>query len=173
MVRQKNAPLFLLNTSIPMTCAFGRHEFIFHICYGDNRMSMIELISASAERMNSLVPVQELSDTVRDLRENPGGWAIERIRALFFLLLNVDIQLKEYLCNTSDKELLAATLNVNVADLPNTSTHEMTGSAQADKETLRRFFADLNKNIVPEWLQCEAKKPSELAREVQQCYIAC
>lgn len=165
--------MFLDKISIPMTCAFGRHEFIFHICYGDNKPQMIELISASVERMNSLVHVQELADMARDLREHPEGWAMERVRALFFLLLNVDIQLKEYLCNTSDKELLATALNVDLADLPRTKTHDMAGSAQADKEVLHRFFVDLHKNIVPGWLQCEARKPSELSREVQQCYIVC
>ena len=62
--------------------------------YGDNSEVMLEFIFASAQRLYSLTNNGQLYAMIHDMQRNGTSWSIQKIRALFFLLLNVDMQLK-------------------------------------------------------------------------------
>jgi len=171
-------PLHPERMSMPITCVnkakYKRHEFLFHICYGDeNRDQIIALILPSIQRFYSLVRVDELVTLAQDLTVNSDKWSNDKLRALFFLLLNVDIQLKTFVSNTSSEELLSDAMNLKGGIVKNTGLLEMCGSSQPSSEKLRSFFKILHAKIVPEWTQNQFCTYSDLSREIQQAYIVC
>ena len=173
-----HTPLHPDRMSIPTICVnkgkYKRHEFLFHICYGDeNRNQIIALILPSIQRFYSLVKVDELLVLAQDLVAHPHKWSNDRLRALFFLLLNVDMELKDFVSDVSREELLSNAMNLRGEMVKNHELLEMCGSAQASPEKLRSFFTKLHAEIVPGWTQNQYLTCSDLARQIQQAYIIC
>jgi hypothetical protein len=157
--------------SIPMTCTHGRHDMLFHMVYGDNRVVTMEFIYACAQRLYSLTQNKMLSETIFRVMTTPESVSLQQSRALFFLLLNVDMPLKEYICDTSDKNLLAKALNIPLTDVASKQSYVMTGAHKADQPKLRSFFLKLSHEIVPNWMQNQGLTFSDLVETIKEEYI--
>jgi hypothetical protein len=139
--------------------------------YGDNREIMMELIHASAQRLYSLTNNTMLSETIFRLMNTQQSVSLQQSRALFFLLLNVDMPLKEYICETSNKNLLANTLNIPLSDVVSKKSYVMTGAQQADVKKLQSFFSKLSHDIVPNWMQNQGLTFHDLVETIKEEYI--
>ena len=99
----------------------------------------------------------------------------EVLKTLFFLFLNVDMPLKNYVCNPSDKELFAAAMNFpsksNLDGLDKLHAWSMVGVGKIGKEKAKLFFTVLHGKLVKTWLQDERLTPSDFVRMVREDYI--
>jgi hypothetical protein len=154
-----------------MTCTHGRHDMLFHMVYGDNREVMMEFIQASAQRLYSLTSNQMLSDTIQHVMNTPQSVSLQQARALFFLLLNVDMLLKEYVCDTLNKSRLATALNTPLPDLASKQAYVMLGAHKPDARKLESFFLNLSNTIVPNWLQNQALTFNDLVGTLREEYL--
>jgi hypothetical protein len=139
--------------------------------YGDNREVMIEFIHASAQRMYSLTQNKQLSDTMFHAIQNPTVVSLQQYRALFFLLLNVDMQMKEYVCDTVDANLLAIALNIPPVEIRSKQSYVMTGARKPSALKLESFFHKLSREIVPNWLQNQGAILDDLINTIREEYI--
>jgi hypothetical protein len=139
--------------------------------YGDNRAVTMEFIYACAQRLYSLTQNKMLSETIFRVMNTPESVSLQQSRALFFLLLNVDMPLKEYICDTSDKNLLAKALNIPLTDVASKQSYVMTGAHKADQPKLRSFFLKLSHEIVPSWMQNQGLTFSDLVETIKEEYI--
>jgi hypothetical protein len=155
-----------------MTCTHGRHEMLFHLVYGENKDILMEFIFAAAQRQYSLTENISISETVRRMVENPELVSLQQYRGMFFLLLNIDMPLKEYVCDTQNRELLAAALNLtNTPETNGKHAYVMTGTKQAEPLKLENFFGTLSTQIVPNWLQNEGLTISDLVNTIREEYV--
>lgn len=167
-----NEPLHPVNTSPPMTCMYGRHDMLFHMVYGENREIMYEFILASAQRLYSLTKNQMMDRMMRDMTENKNmESSLQQTRALFFLFLNVDMQLKEYVCDTSDKKLLAMALNIQPQNIGEKKASGMLGANKPPAEKLVNFFTSLSTQIVPTWMQNQSLTQTDLVNVIREEYV--
>jgi hypothetical protein len=170
---EHDIPLHPVSISIPMTCTHGRHDMLFHLVYGmDNKKVMIDFITAASERLYSLTENAMLLETITVVLENPETVSLQQVRALFFLLLNVDMPLKEYICCTQDKSLLATALNiVDVSTVTEKHAYVMTGAKLPDTRKLESFFGKLRHEVVPNWLQNEGLTLNDFVDTVREEYV--
>jgi hypothetical protein len=139
--------------------------------YGDNREVMMEFIHASAQRLYSLTNNKLLSETIFQAMHTPQAVSLQQWRALFFLLLNVDMQMKEYICDTSQRALLALALNIPLTDITSKHSYVMIGAYKSDPQKLQSFFLKLSHEIVPNWLQNQGLTFNDLVDTVREEYI--
>lgn len=106
-----------------MQVGINTHDIIFHIIFGNDVQTILEFVHASATRLQAIVDCKHLKHmmdcVVRDRHQIP----VDMLKALFFLFLNVDMVLKEYVCNTGSKEVC-----VSPSPLTLFSPHKVTSS---------------------------------------------
>jgi hypothetical protein len=145
---------------------------LFHLVYGDNKDVMMEFMFASAQRLYSLSENVSLHATFCRMMQHPEVVSLQQCRGMFFLLLNVDMPLKEYVCDTQNKSLLAVALNLaDASEVTGKHAYAMIGARQPDAPKLESFFLKLGQEIVPQWLQNETLGPNDLANTVRDEYI--
>jgi hypothetical protein len=132
---------------------------------------MMEFIHASAQRLFSLTNNQMLSETIFHVMNTPQSVSLQQSRALFFLLLNVDMTMKEYISNTCDRDLLAKALNIPLSEIASKQSYVMTGSHKADKAKLHSFFLKLSHDIIPSWMQNQGLTFNDLVETIREEYI--
>jgi hypothetical protein len=81
------------------------------------------------------------------------------------------MQLKEYVCDTLDKHLLAQALNIPLQDVTSKHSYVMIGAQKSDKQKLESFFLNLRNHIVPNWLQNQALTFNHLVETLKEEYI--
>jgi hypothetical protein len=79
--------------------------------------------------------------------------------------------LKEYVCDTSNKDLLAKALNIPVSDVSCKQSYVMIGAHTADKPKLQSFFLKLSQEIVPNWMQNQGLTFNDLVETIREEYI--
>ncbi len=171
-----NSPLHPERMSIPIICQTGMHDIIFHVIFGHDSSTITEFVQASAGRLHSIVKCQHLANTIchiLDCQRKGEPVAIDTLKAMFFLLLNVDIVLKTYVCDTANKEAFAAAMNSkqNVEGLDKLHAWSMMGTRPICKEKAINFFVALHEVVVKKWLQDERKGPTELLEDVKDKYL--
>ena len=174
------------------------HDVIFHVIFGSDMQSIYELVHASAVRLHSITQCPFLSSMMNAIASERSSMAAanalldrsachvkhgpDLIKALFFLFMNVDMVLKEYVCNPGCKKAFAAALNAKRAAAPegNSSsssvlqrTHawSMMGTRAMDPAKARRFFVVLHDSIIKLWLQDERLCASDLVQMVKDEYL--
>jgi len=143
---------------------YSRHEFLFHIFFNSNQQALLLFLDGSCRRLYQITGNKRLEKMRIHLKENAEAWPSDKLRVLFALLLNVDMVLKEFTCDTSNKALLADCLCVPVSALPKDEITLMCQSSQASPEKLRGFFKllrSLVKSFLPDqmwgywaWMRC-------------------
>jgi hypothetical protein len=153
-----------------MTCTYGRHEFLFHVLYGESTDIIIEFIIGSAQRLYSLTDNTVLRGMVQEMVVSR-DWSLQKLRALFFLLLNVDMQLKDYICDTGNPKLLAIALGVPLDTIGSHKSSAMVGAMQANPLKLSRFLRALSLDIVPAWCQNQTLTAMDLVGVITEEYV--
>ncbi len=115
------------------------HDVIFHTLYGTDTHATMEFVRASAIRMHSITQCAFLVSMINTLVQNSDAWSSassassarnsrdvdggseanatygsDVVKALFFLLLNVDMVLKEYVCDSGNVKAFGAAMNIRV-----------------------------------------------------------
>jgi hypothetical protein len=160
--------------SIPIT--YSMHDIIFHVIFGHDYDAILELVTASSARLNSICQCKYLQATmqaVTQARASAQPVPINVLKAMFFLFLNVDMVLKDYICNTSSKDCFAAAMNTkrNAADLDKLHAWSMVATKQISPGKARNFFLALNQKLVKQWLQDERRGPMEFLQAVKDEYL--
>jgi hypothetical protein len=133
---------------------------------------MMEFIVASAQRQYSLTDNTSLSEMMGRMLQHPQMVSLQDSRAMFFLLLNVDMPLKEYVCDTQNKERLAVALNLTtVSEATGKHAYAMTGARTPDCPKLESFFVKLSSDIVPKWLQNQSLSINDFVHTIRNEYI--
>lgn len=143
---------------------YSRHEFLFHIFFNSNQKALLLFIDGSCKRLHQITGNQRLENMRIHLKEHAEAWPSDKLRVLFALLLNVDMVLKEFICDTSNKALLSDCLCIPLDALQNNEAILMCQSSQASPEKLRGFFKLLRamvKSFLPDqmwgywtWMRC-------------------
>ena len=207
--RQKQHPVFHASTQLHL------HDVVFHVIFGSDISGIFELVHASAIRLHSITHCPFLSkmmNTVISERNQCASldssaaftrFSADLVKALFFLFMNVDMVLKEYVCNPGCKKAFAAAMNAKRLDdsgcapsasaaagasasstgaassgaqqsiLHRTHAWSMMGTRPMDPAKARRFFAMLHDSIIKLWLQDERLHASDLVQMVKEEYLVC
>jgi hypothetical protein len=93
-----------------MICAASahKHDVLFHVIYGGDDAMIIDFVRGGASRLHSITGCSELEDMMREVLASSQNHDYHRLgmdtlRALFFLIANVDMPIKEYLCAPGDR----------------------------------------------------------------------
>ena len=172
------------------------HDVIFHVIFGCDHSSTLEMVHASAVRLHSITGCKLLSSMMDQLlqrqhstvpnpnqlgathlpSQDPGqtccprdqgvwtrldpeqGMPTDVVKALFFLFLNVDMVLKEFVCNPGNQAAFAAAMNVRVppgrkrqaeneAALRNLHAWRLMGTKPMPSDKALNFFVSLHSKV--------------------------
>jgi hypothetical protein len=76
---------------------------LFHVIYGCDDAMIIDFVNAGAARLYSITNCQELKYMAKIVAERRSELGMDTLRALFFLIVNVDMPIKEYICCPGDR----------------------------------------------------------------------
>lgn len=168
------------------------HDMIFHVIFGSDIPCTMQFVRASAHRLYSITQCPFLAgmmqsiDRGEECRSFARGRGIgdDVIRALFFLLLNVDDVLKRYVCMPGSIKAFAEAMNIcikgngtnahddqNIAMLRRMHAWSMMGTKPLDVAKGKRFFVVLHDSIVKLWMQDERLHASDLVQMVKEEYL--
>jgi hypothetical protein len=164
-----------------------QHDILFHTIFGSDREAIAEFVHASAVRLYHIVKCQFLVRMMDKIIINRHGnrldASLDMLKALFFLFLNVDMVLKEYVCNTGSKVAFAAAMNVAMApnnkqqcleaqqQLEKLHAWSMVGTKPLNAAKARGFFKVLHDRVAKSWLQDERLTPTDLVKMVKDEYL--
>lgn len=151
-------------------------DVVFHTIFGGDTASTLEMIHAMGQRAYSLTQSEHLRAGMAKALADGEGMGKDRMLALFFMLLNMDMPMKEYICNPSDKALFAAALNLSLKknDVTKIDTMHcrcMMGTKALEPEKARRFYRTL-RTAVCTWMATEILTPAHLVKEIREEYLA-
>ncbi len=169
------------------------HDVVFHVIFGSDARSVLDFVQASAARVHSIAQCPFLAGMIRSILDDRFKGGPDVVKALFFLLLNVDMVLKEYVCNPGCVKAFAAAMNIishanqekaaetkkrrlddsQQQQLARLHAWSMLGTRPMDPAKARRFFTVLHDSIVKMWLQDERLHASDLVQMVKEEYLVC
>jgi hypothetical protein len=194
------------------------HDILFHVIYGCNMASIYELVHASAVRLHSITRCPFLASMMECIAREAASTAVaagmcagphptgrnthgpDVIRAMFFLFLNVDTVLKEYVCKPGCVKAFAAAMNIRMPppppaavaggiargssckssaassetvsqDLAKLHSWSMLCTRPLEPEKARRFFSVLRNSVIKVWTQDERLHASDLLQLVKEEYL--
>lgn len=143
---------------------------LFHVLYGKNTEMVVEFIYASSCRLYGITKNEELRSTVYRVMELKDRVGDDRLRAMFFLLFNVDMQLKEYVCDVGNESLYSAALNLESIDSRPRHSYSMVGTRCICPRKAEGFMRNL-KPVIDHWLSNEALNCSDLITKIKEEYL--
>lgn len=173
-----NVPLHPDRMSMPMTCTssssvihVSMHDIIFHVIFGHDSDTIREFLLASSARLHSIVKCRHLAATADVVAKQVPP--LDTLKAMFFLFLNVDMVLKNYVCMPGSEEAFAAAMNAKAGAEGLTKLHawSMVGTRPISAAKARNFFLELHRKVVKQWLQDERKTPRDLVDAVKEAYL--
>lgn len=158
--------------SIQLVQQHHAHDILFHTIFGHDIEAITEFVHASAVRLHAIVQCKFLASMMDSIIASKQRSA-DTVKVLFFLFLNVDIVLKEYVCNPGNKAAFAAAMNVRAdcAGLDKLHAWSMVGTRQIAAAKARPFFKTLRDSLVKNWLQDERLNASDFLRMVKDEYL--
>lgn len=130
-----------------------------------------DFIRGGASRLYSLTGYEKLPQMIAQVNSKGIELGMDKLRALFFLILNVDMPLKEYICSPGDKNLYAIALAVKPDEtLEKRHSYSMVGTKPMSKEKARRFMLEL-RDLVNAWLSNEALTCYDLVSKIKEEYL--
>lgn len=160
------------------------HDLIFHTIFGCDTHATLEFVRASAVRLHSITQCTFLERMMQSL--SPGKQTPlpdDAVKALFFLFLNVDMVLKEYVCDTANVKAFASAMNIRLTGsagapaelqyLERMHAWSMLGTLPMNHKKAARFFTVLHDRIVRAWLQDERLCATDLVQMVKDEYLIC
>lgn len=162
------------------------HDLIFHTIFGHDTRATLEFVRASAVRLHSITQCTFLERMMQSLSCPPAGQqqlSDDAVKALFFLFLNVDMVLKEYVCDTGNVKAFASAMNIRITGSAGSPTDigylermhawSMLGTLPVNHRKAARFFTVLHDRIVRAWLQDERLCATDLVCMVKDEYLIC
>lgn len=123
-----------------MICAASTHthDMLFHVIFGQDDIMMTEFVRAGASRLHSITKCEQLGEMVSIITQQRGTFPMDRLRCLFFLILNVDMPLKEYICDPQSKSKYATALGIKASEVSESQhSYSMIGTKPIAKEKAR------------------------------------
>lgn len=148
------------------------HDILFHVIFGHDMDAITEFVYASAVRLHAIVKCKFLESMMNSIVAAKAATS-DMLKALFFLFLNVDMVLKEYVCNTASKAAFAAAMNVKSScpGIDKLHAWSMVGTKPIAAAKARGFFRVLRDKLVKSWLQDERLTASDFVRMVKDEYL--
>lgn len=164
------------------------HDVVFHVIFGSDYESIFKMVSASAARIFSITRCTFLQGMMGKLSSSAaaltGRHGPDLLKALFFLFLNVDMVLKEYVCRPGCEKAFAAAMNVPLPSgagngcaqrklkaISKEHSWSMMGTKPMDPAKGRRFFTVLHDSIIKLWMQDDRLHASDLVQMVKEEYL--
>jgi hypothetical protein len=168
----ENTPLQPESLSIPMTWdqEYHKHDIFFYVIFGCNRALVIEFVEAMAIRLYSVTTCDIFHSSITELIGNEENHGIDTLRAMFFLLLNVDMPFKEYVCDIANTETYATALNLNMADVTSRISYSMVSTIPIPPSRNLFFITGLKK-IINDWMSNEFLTSSDLINKIKEFYL--
>ena len=161
------------------------HDILFHVFYGDDIASLIMYIHAMGQRLYALTISSDIECALSTIMRHRGRVGTDRLKALFITMLNMDMPMKEYICNPNCKNFQAVAFNL--APQPQKSGIGMSGGGidasinrALDAHSLgvsdfpapraARFYVAL-RAIVNLWMANEYMAPADLLKLTRDEYL--
>lgn len=150
-----------------------KRDIIFHALFGEDRQYLAEACHAISQRLFNLTGVECVRDAMGKILQDVQAQPIDVLRSLFFLMVNMDMPFKEYVCEVEDSALFLQAFNLaNVpADrLCQLHAYSLVGCKSVERTRARAFFVSL-REIVKRWLSIETLRPADLVAKVKEEYL--
>lgn len=102
-----------------------------------------------------------------EMRETMG---MDRVKALFFMLLNMDMPMKEFIIDTANIHKFAAAINKKVEDCTKIHSYSLIGMRPLSPEKATRFYPAL-RTTINTWMATEPLQPGQLVRNIREEYL--
>ena len=150
-----------------------KHDVIFHVLYGENRGLMTHTITAMANRLYAMTESEQLQETMSVFLQSWNTIPIVKMQALWIVLFNVDIPMKEYILDPANTKSFRSAMNITDAKV-NIEKHPavlMMRSLPLYRAKAIRFLTDLHNEGVPKWMQNEAINATDLVTTTKEIYL--
>ena len=138
------------STSIPMTCPLLQNQTVlFHVLYGGNAEFVTGLVRESLGNVRREYPHEGVLEALRGLEPDEGD-SLNRLRVKFFVLLDLDEQMRRHLCNVDARQSCMCSLPLAKAE---------------------RFYAELHDVLLPAWVKNEEVDLSAFVDMLQEAYL--
>lgn len=167
-------------------CAHQRRDLFFHVLFGDDVGTIAELICCMAQRAYLLTECDDLR-CIQNVLDDPYGVGRDTLKALFILLANMDMPVKEYACNPGSVEKLRAALNWDAKTALRGKNRQAREEAQAGiaarelayanlgisalQAERARVFYDSLRDVVSRWMSTECDSVAKLVKDVREEYL--
>lgn len=135
------------------------------------------MVLASCNRMYSITECKDVEQVIVTMCADRGAVSPDRMRALFFLLLNVDMCLKEYICSPGNFDLYLTAFSFHDrgkredrAALQRRHLFATVGVEPMQEGKARCFMTSLRR-VVNDWLADEALSCADLIQVVKEEYL--
>lgn len=95
---------------------------------------------------------------------------MDAVKALFFMLLNYDMPMKEYMIEPGDARKFAAAMNMKLQDSKKLHACSMLGVQPLPAERARLFYPAL-REVVKDWMGMEALNATDLVKRIREEYL--
>jgi hypothetical protein len=143
-------PLQPCRMSTPITCIPQKQDMLFHILFGCDEHLMRSLIDESIINIAREYNHGEIHEAVSKLRPNVGKQTVDHLRAKFFLLLNIDMQMRAKLAVVQGKSSIVKELDPHKACV---------------------FYDNLRERIIPTFLQNHCMSLEAFIMDIRDTYI--
>jgi hypothetical protein len=130
---------------------FSARDILWHVLYDTDIDFMKQVCIPSSRRMAAYGKADGIDVMLRE------SGALTVVRVIFFILLNIDEELRSTVCSASECRTIMSTKHGRVSQLC---------PYKAD-----RFFKDLNAKCVPSWMRNETKSITEFLEELRMLYL--
>lgn len=173
MVFKKGAdlPLHPPKASMPITCGQWKmsqnrnRDIIFYVLYGGDTALVRGMILHMIGRLHSITNCDTLSAVHAHAMNNQGAGG-SWLKALWILLMNVDMKTKEVIVNPQDRKLVRECFNNDEE-----TARLLSSLTSIDPAKARRFWVDLQEDTIPRWMENEVMTPSDLVSRVKDLYL--
>jgi hypothetical protein len=150
-----------------------KHDVIFHVLYGENRCIMTQTITAMANRLYSMTESEQLQQTMSVFLQSWNTIPIVKMQALWIVLFNVDIPMKEYILDPANTNSFRLAMNITdpKVDIEKHPAVLMMRSLPLNRAKAIRFLTDLHDDGVPKWMQNEAINAADLVMTTKEIYL--
>ena len=153
-----------------MTCNVNSKDIIFHVLFGSDDKLISDFVVASAQRLYDISRNTLLHSTMGLFIQKQDTLAPMYVKLLFFIFMNMDMVLKEYVCDPMNPKLFAAALNLPISSVSKKHSLSVIGTKPMAQAAAKGFMIRL-RIIIQEWLSNEEIQKVDLFNRIREEYI--
>lgn len=153
-----------------MTCNVNSKDIIFHVLFGSDYKLISDFVVASAQRLYDISRNTLLHSTMSSFVKEIDKPIPTHVKLLFFIFMNMDMVLKEYVCDPMNPKLYAAALNVPVSSISTNHALSVIGTQPMALASARGFMIRL-RCVIQDWLSNEEIQKIDLFNMIREEYI--